>query len=253
MDTQIDTNKLPPVNIYFWIMIVTATTLGETAGDLLSMTMKVGYGWSSVILIALFAIFLVIQLMSDKKHRGLFWTVIILTSTAGTTISDYIARTLQLGYTASSLLLFGILATIFTIWRLKARSLSIESVKTMQVEVLYWAAILFSSTLGTALGDFLADDTGLNLGFGGGTAALAGLLALIAALTLFTKISRVFLFWFAIIVTHPIGACMGDYLTKPTALGFGPLQATIGLIVMFTIVAMTIGHKDIEAEVEKLF
>lgn len=250
MDTQIDNNKLPPVNIYFWIMIVTATTLGETAGDLLSMTMKVGYAWSSVILVALFAISLVIQLMSDKKHRGLFWTVIILTSTAGTTISDYIARTLELGYTESSLLLFGILATVFTLWRLKARSLSIESVKTVQVEALYWAAILFSSTLGTALGDFLADDSGLNLGFGGATAALAGLLLLIAALTLFTKLSRVFLFWIAIIVTHPIGACMGDYLTKPKALGFGPMQATIGLIIMFTVVALAIGKRGASIETE---
>jgi uncharacterized membrane-anchored protein len=225
-------------------MIVTATTLGETAGDLLSMTMKVGYAWSSIILVALFAISLVIQLSLKEKHRGLYWTVIILTSTAGTTISDYITRTLGLGYTQGTLLLLALLAIIFTIWRLSTRTLSIESVKSVRVETLYWAAILFSSTLGTSLGDYLADDTGLNLGFGGGTLVLAILLLILGILTL-TKVSRVLLFWLAIIVTHPIGACMGDYLTKPTALGFGPMSATIGLIVLFVIVASTIGKKDV--------
>ncbi|MEA9355982.1 hypothetical protein SHI21_07215 [Bacteriovorax sp. PP10] len=244
MNTEIDSNKLPPVDIYFWIMIITATTLGETAGDLLSMTMKVGYAWSSVILIALFVIALGVQLVSKSKHRGLFWTVIILTSTAGTTVSDYITRSLELGYTQGSLLLLAILVAVFGLWRIKAKTLSIDSVKTVQVEALYWAAILFSSTLGTSLGDFLSDDTGLNLGFGAGTALLAALLLLIAVLTLFTKMSRVFLFWAAIIVTHPIGACMGDYLTKPTALGFGPLSSTIGLLLLFIMVATAIGYKN---------
>jgi uncharacterized membrane-anchored protein len=243
MDSQSD-SKLPPLNIFFWIMIITATTLGETAGDLLSMTMKVGYAWSSVILVTLFAISLIIELASKNKHRGLFWTVIILTSTAGTTISDYITRTLELGYTQGTLLLLAILTIIFIIWRLNTRSLSIETVKTVKIETLYWAAILFSSTLGTSLGDFLADDTGLSLGFGGGTIVLAILLIVIGLLTLFTKTSRVLLFWLAIIVTHPIGACMGDYLTKPSALGFGPMSATIGLVVLFTFVASTIGNRD---------
>lgn len=243
MNKKMD-SKLPPVNIYFWIMIVTATTLGETAGDLLSMTMKMGYAWSSVILVAIFAIALIIQLISEKKHRALFWAVIILTSTAGTTISDYITRTLQLGYAQGSLLLLTILTIIFTIWRFNTRSLAIDSIKTIQVEALYWAAILFSSTLGTSLGDYLADDTGMNLGFGGGTLALGILLVLLSALFFYTKISRVLLFWFAIIVTHPIGACMGDYLTKPTGLGFGALSSTVGLLVIFTLVTIGINKSQ---------
>jgi uncharacterized membrane-anchored protein len=243
MNAYVESNKLPPVNIYFWIMIITATTLGETAGDLLSMTMKVGYAWSSIILVVLFVIALLFQLLSQSKHRALFWTVIILTSTAGTTLSDYVNRSLELGYTKGSLLLLALLLATFASWKAKAKSLSINQINSVGTEALYWAAILFSSTLGTSLGDFLADDTGLNLGFGGGTALLAAMLVIIALLTLYTKTSRVLLFWLAIVVTHPIGACMGDYMTKPTALGFGPLSSTIGLLVLFTIVASTIGRK----------
>lgn len=242
-DVRIEKNKLPPVDGYFWLLLITATTLGETAGDLLSMTMKLGYALSSVILVSLFVIALIIQLATTKEHRGLFWTVIILTSTAGTTLCDYVTRSMGLGYTKGVLLLLVCLVAVFAAWKATTRSLAISSVRTVKSEALYWAAILISSTLGTALGDFLADDTGLNLGFGGGTLVLAILLMMITAAALFTRISRVLLFWLAIVVTHPIGATMGDYLTKPSALNFGPLQSTVGLAILFTIVAIAIGKR----------
>lgn len=243
MDTHIDSNKLPPVNMSFWIMVITATTLGETAGDLLSMTMKVGYAMSSIILVSLFIISLAFQLISKSKHRALFWTVIILTSTAGTTLSDYINRTLDLGYTKGSLLLLALLVATFVTWSMTAKSLALKQIKTVQSEALYWAAILFSSTLGTSLGDYLADDTGLNLGFGGGAAWLAVMLIIIVVLNNYTRISKVVLFWLAIVVTHPIGACMGDYLTKPKSLGFSPLPSTVGLMLLFILVATVISRK----------
>jgi hypothetical protein len=159
-------SKLPQITLAFWIMKICATTLGETAGDLLSMTMNVGYAVSSMILIGLFLASLVSQLASKKYHPALYWTVILSTSTAGTTMSDYMDRTLGLGYTKGAIILLSILLAIFAYWRWTEGSLSVNNIKTFKAELLYWIAILFSNTLGTALGDFLADDSGL--GFAGG-------------------------------------------------------------------------------------
>jgi uncharacterized membrane-anchored protein len=235
-------NKLPPVNIYFWIMIITATTLGETAGDLFSMTMGLGYAVSSCLLIGLFAIALACQLLVKIEHPALYWTVIVLTSTAGTTISDYIDRSLGLGYAKGTLILLTLLIALFTLWRFTARSLAIGDIKTVKTEFLYWAAILISSTLGTALGDFLADDSGL--GFGGGTLVLATLLVALATIASFTKVSRVLLFWLAIVVTHPIGATMGDLLTKTKGgLNLGPIVASAILIGIFAGVIIVLRYK----------
>src|ERR1017187_7138134 len=158
-------SKLPQITLYFWIMKICATTLGETAGDLLSMTLNVGYAMSSLILISFFFITLVVQLVSKKHHPLLYWAVILSTSTAGTTMSDYMDRTLGLGYMKGSAILFSCLVAILTFWRLTARDLSVVNIRSFKVEILFWAAILFSNTLGTALGDFLADDSGL--GFSG--------------------------------------------------------------------------------------
>ena len=234
-------NKLPQITLYFWIMKICATTLGETAGDLLSMTMKIGYGASSIILIGLFFISLVAQLMSKKYHPLLYWTVILSTSTAGTTMSDFMDRTLGLGYAKGSFILASILLAIFVLWRLITPSFSVVNIKTFKVELLYWVAILFSNTLGTALGDFLADNSGL--GFGGGALLIAALLALVVIATFYTRISKVLLFWIAFVLTRPFGATLGDVLTKSHAKGgldLGTIGSSIvlasilGIFILFT-------------------
>ena len=205
-------NKLPEITLAFWIMKICATTLGETAGDLFSMTLNLGYAVSTMILISLFLVALISQLMSKKFHPLLYWTVILSTSTAGTTMSDYMDRTLGLGYAKGSLLLFAILMAVLAYWRYVVGSLSVDNIRTRKVEILYWSAILFSNTLGTALGDFLVDDSGL--GFGLVAVIIALLLGLIAIAKHYTKISHVLLFWLAFVLTRPFGATLGDFLTK---------------------------------------
>jgi len=226
-------NKLPPITLAFWVMKICATTLGETAGDLLSMTLNIGYAISSLILISFFAVTLVAQLMTRQYHPFLYWAVILSTSTAGTTMSDYMDRTLELGYAQASLILITILLTIFALWRLSRAPLAVQNIKTRKVELLYWTAILFSNTLGTALGDFLADDSGL--GFGGGALLISALIGGIVAAKFFTKISSTFLFWVAFVLTRPFGATMGDLLTKMPekgGLGFGTVGASAILAVI---------------------
>jgi uncharacterized membrane-anchored protein len=230
-------NKLPQITLAFWILKICATTLGETAGDLLSMTMNVGYAVSSLILFGIFVVALVWQLRTKQFHPWLYWTVILATSTAGTTMSDYMDRSLGLGYAKGSLILVSILLAILAYWRLTEKSLSVTNVRTFRVEVLYWTAILFSNTLGTALGDFLADDSGL--GFAGGVLIITGLLALVVLAKYFTTISHVALFWIAFVLTRPFGATMGDLLTKPIengGLGFGTIGSSIVLAALLVAV-----------------
>lgn len=227
--------KIPEVTLAFWVMKICATTLGETAGDLLSMTMDVGYAVSSLILLSFFFVTLVAQLAVRRYLPPLYWAVILSTSTAGTTMSDFMDRTLGLGYAKGSLLLITILAVIFAVWRLSEKTLSVDSVTTRRAETFYWAAILFSNTLGTALGDFLADDSGL--GFAGGAALIGGLLVLVVLVTRFTKVSRVLLFWIAFVLTRPFGATMGDVLTKTHdkgGLGLGTVgsSAVLGVVLV---------------------
>lgn len=223
-------SKLPEVTLLFWIMKIAATTLGETAGDLLSMTLKIGYAVSSMILIGLFLVTVVTQLKSKEYHPLLFWTVIVSTSTAGTTMSDYMDRTLGLGYAKGTLILVTILAVIFVYWRYSDHSFSVQNIRTFKAELLYWIAILFSNTLGTALGDFLADNSGL--GFMGGAFLIGGLLALTVVATYFTRISKTLLFWIAFVLTRPFGATMGDVLTKSKekgGLNFGTIGSSLVL------------------------
>jgi uncharacterized membrane-anchored protein len=224
-------SKLPQITAFFWIMKICATTLGETAGDLLSMTLNVGYAVSSAILIGVFLATLVTQLVSKCYNPLLYWTVILATSTAGTTMSDYMDRTLKLGYATGSAILITLLLAIFAFWKFQIGSLSVKDIKTSKVELLYWITILFSNTLGTALGDFLADDSGL--GFAGGASLIGGLLALILAAHYYTQISGVLLFWLAFVLTRPFGATLGDVLTKTHekgGLGFGTIGSSIVLL-----------------------
>lgn len=227
--------KIPEVTRLFWVMKICATTLGETAGDQLAQTMQVGYGTSSLILIGIFLFTLVVQLAVNRYIPALYWAGILATSTAGTTMSDYMDRTLGLGYATGSALLIAILLVILGLWWVSEKSLSVSQITTRRGELFYWAAILFSNTLGTALGDFLADDSGL--GFGGGALLIGSLLALVVA-HYYTRIYGVLLFWVAFVLTCPFGPTLGDLLTKSPekhGLAFGTQGSSIilfGLLLM---------------------
>jgi uncharacterized membrane-anchored protein len=225
-------SKLPALTAIYWIIKITSTTLGETGGDLLSMTMEVGYGLSTFILMSIFFVSAAAQLMVKRHIPWLYWTVILTSSTAGTTMSDWMDRTLGLGYMTGSAILVALLIGILGYWRfLTPHSMSVTNVKDRKIELLYWVAILFSNTLGTALGDYLADDSGL--GFAGVAAIIAASLTAILAAYYFTNISRVFLFWVAFVQTRPFGATLGDTFTKSPAqggLGFGTIGSSAVLI-----------------------
>lgn len=233
-------NKLPQITIIFWIMKICATTLGETAGDLLSMTLKVGYAISSAILLSIFFILLLAQLFSKRYILALYWSVILATSTAGTTISDYIDRTLNLGYATGSLILVLLLIVTIVIWKVSEKSLSVTNIQSPRGEKLYWTAILISNTLGTALGDFLADNSGL--GFSGGAILIGCFLFMIIIAYYFTKISHIVLFWLAFVLTRPFGATFGDLLTKPLdkgGLNFGTIGSSsilLGILIILVII-----------------
>lgn len=231
--------KIPHVTAVFWVMKICATTLGETGGDLLSKTMHVGYGVASLVFLSFFLITLLLQLMATRYHPPLFWAVIVTTSTAGTTMSDYMDRTLGLGYALGSLILVAILLLILGLWRVTEKTLSVDDVTTRRREIFYWSAILFSNTLGTALGDYLADDTGL--GFAGGALLIGSALALVLVATYFTKLSRVLLFWIAFVLTRPFGATMGDVLIRPPeegGLDLGTLGASVALLGVLVILVL---------------
>lgn len=229
--TSKTTSKLPEITLLFWIMKIAATTLGETAGDLFSMTLNIGYAISSLLLIGIFLATLLAQLRAKTFHPLLYWTVILSTSTAGTTMSDFMDRTLKFGYAKGSLVLITALVSTLVIWYLTEKSLSVNNIKTPRAELFYWVAILFSNTLGTAFGDFLADNSGL--GFLGGAALVSCLLILIVAAYRYTKVSRIVLFWLAFVLTRPFGATFGDLLTKVPAkggLGFGTIGSSLVLL-----------------------
>ena len=229
-------NKVAQVTLSFWIMKICATTLGETAGDLVSMTLNVGYAISSIILLSLFVGTLMLQLRSHKFHPVLYWSVILTTSTAGTTMSDYMDRTLGLGYAKGSLILITCLATVLALWRMSEKTLSVSNIQTTKAELFYWVTILISNTLGTALGDFLADDSGL--GFLGGAMLIGGLIALIALAAYATQLSRIMLFWAAFVLTRPFGATFGDLLTKPLesgGFGFGTVGSSLILATLLVV------------------
>lgn len=228
-------NKVAVVTLSFWIMKICATTLGETGGDLLSMTLNIGYEHSSMLLISIFLITLIIQVSSTKFNPLLYWTVILSTSTAGTTMSDFMDRTLHFGYQKGSLILISCLITVLTVWFLSEKSLSVSNIQTPKAEIFYWVAILFSNTLGTAFGDFLSDN--LKLGFIGGALLVGSLILLTVLAWKYTKINSVILFWIAFVLTRPFGATFGDLLTKPVAKG-GLNLGTIGSSIVLAIILL---------------
>jgi len=214
---EIILSKVPQVTAAFWLVKILATTLGETGGDALSMTLNLGYGLSSLIFLGFFAVTLGAQMRTTRYHPVLYWAVVVATTTVGTTMSDYLDRTLGLGYVKSSIMLFCLVIAMLAAWRFTTGAIAVDHITTRDNELFYWVTILVSNTLGTALGDFTASDTGL--GFVRGALLFAGLIALLAVAHYFTKISGAVLFWAAYILTRPLGATLGDTLTKPHADG----------------------------------
>ncbi|MBA1241834.1 COG4705 family protein [Pseudomonas japonica] len=214
--------NLPKITLAFWITKICATTLGETAGDLLSTTLDVGYALSSLILFTAFLVALMAQLSTRKHYPLLFWMVVLATSIMGATLSDLMDRTLDMGYACGSVFLMAILWFVFALWYFTEGTVSIRSVRSRRSQLFLWCAILVSNTLGTALGDFLAEDSGL--GFAGSAAVIGSTLLLITILRYGSRLSAVLLFWLAFVLTRPLGATVGDYLTKGAeqgGLGFG--------------------------------
>jgi uncharacterized membrane-anchored protein len=217
MVQDIERSKVPEVTLIFWIIKILATTLGETGGDAVSMSMNLGYALSSVIFIGIFVVAVIAQILARKFHPFLYWFVIVATTTAGTTMADFADRSLGIGYPGGASLLLVLLLASLTIWYRAEGSISVNTVSTPRVEMFYWVAILFSQTLGTALGDWMADTNGLGYELGALVFG-AGLLA-IAAAYYATSISHTLLFWAAFILTRPLGATLGDLLDKPLSNG----------------------------------
>jgi uncharacterized membrane-anchored protein len=207
-------SKVPEVALGFWVIKIAATTMGETGGDALSMSLNLGYAVSTGIFFALFAVTVLAQIRAKRFHPFLYWLVIVATTLAGTTMADFCDRSLGIGYAGGSSILFVLVLATLGIWRWTQGSVSVNHITSPTVEAFYWATILFSNTLGTALGDWVADS---GPGYEGGALIFAGLIAVVALLYFFTRIPRTILFWSAFILTRPLGATLGDTLTKPIA------------------------------------
>src|ERR1700760_4805332 len=208
--------KVPEVTLSFWIIKVAATTLGETGGDSVTMTLNWGYLVGTAVFVGLLFVLVAAQILAKRFHPFLYWATIVASTTFGTTMADFADRSLGIGYTGGSALLLVCLFTVLGLWYWSEGTISVNTVTTPKVEVFYWAAITFSQTLGTALGDWMADS---GLGYEGGALVCAGGLAIVGGLYLWSNFSRVLLFWAAFILTRPFGATLGDFLDKPVSDG----------------------------------
>ena len=209
--------KVPEVTLIFWIIKIAATTLGETGGDAVSMSMNLGYLVGTAIFAVIFLAAVMAQIKAKAFHPFLYWTTIVATTTVGTTLADFADRSLGIGYAGGSTLLLALLLGSLFIWHRTMGSVSVESINSPKAEMFYWVTIMFSQTLGTALGDWTAGTAGL--GYTGGALVFGAMLALVAAAYFWTKVSRTLLFWAAFILTRPLGAVVGDFLDKPVAAG----------------------------------
>ena len=219
-DDDIEWGKVPEVTLWFWIVKIAATTLGETGGDAVTMSMNLGYALGTAIFAIVFVVAVGVQIRAIRYHPFLFWTVIVATTTAGTTLADLLDRSLGIGYLGgSSVLLAALLGTLY-LWHRALGSVNVSHIASRKAEMFYWTTIMFSQTLGTALGDWMADDkTGIGLGYQGGAVVFGLALAVVAAAYYRTRVSHVFLFWAAFILTRPLGATVGDFLDKPRSSG----------------------------------
>ena len=232
-DFEFCASKVPEVTLGFWIIKILATTLGETGGDAVTMTLDWGYLAGTVIFLALLIVLVIAQILARKFHPFLYWATILASTTFGTAMADFADRSLGIGYTGGSLLLFTCLMAVLALWHWSEGTISVNTVSAPRVEAFYWAAITFSQTLGTALGDWIAD-TG-DLGYEGGALVFAMGLAVTAALYYWTDVSRVLLFWAAFILTRPLGATLGDFLDKPLEHGGLALSRPIASAVIAAI------------------
>ena len=229
-------SKVPEVTLVFWLIKIAATTLGETAGDAVSMSLNLGYLLGTGIFAVFFLAFVFAQIRASRFHPFLYWATIIATTTVGTTLADFADRSLGIGYAGGSLLLLGLLVASLAVWYRTLGSVSIDTVSSPKSEIFYWVTIMFSQTLGTALGDWLADTAGF--GYLNSAALFGGLLAVVAALYFFTRISHPALFWAAFILTRPLGAVLGDFFDKPQAQGglaLGRFSASLVLLVFMVV------------------
>lgn len=223
-------SKVPEITFGFWVIKCLATTLGETGGDALSMQLGLGYGAASLVFLAIFGLSLMLQVGARRCHPWLYWTVVVATTTVGTTVSDFLDRSLGLGYVVSSAVLFAGVVAVLAAWRRVAGRIAADHVASGRDEVFYWSTILVANTLGTALGDFSADTLGL--GFEGAALAFAGLIGLVALAWRTGRLPVPILFWSAYVLTRPFGATLGDLLTKPAAQGglaLGRIDASLAI------------------------
>ena len=244
MNTEIK-NRVPHIIFLYWVIKIASTTLGETGADMLSMTFKLGYGHTILIYMSLFLVLLGIKLSLKGYHPVVYWLVFTASALVGTGISDFIDRTLGLGYALGSAVLITMLLITLAIWYQKEKSIHVDYIITTSSEIFYWIAFLFANTLGTAAGDFVADNLGL--GFAYGAILFSGLLILISSLYFFTKFSRVWLFWLAFVLTRPFGATFGDFLTKPTMKG-GINLGTVGSSIFFCVILIFALAKETRLE-----
>lgn len=237
-------SKVPEATLGFWILKIVATTLGEVGGNALSMTLKLGYFWSSIVFGIPLVIAIAAQIRAKGFHCFLYWGTIALTTLAGTTLADFFDRSLGIGYAGGSLALFALVLATLIIWKKTLDSIDISTVYTPRAELFYWTTIMFSQTLGTALGDWMADTSGL--GYNGSALLIAVVLAVIATLYRFTKVSPVALFWAAFILTRPLGATVANSLDKSPAnggLGINDLIATAALTVVMVVCLMVMPQR----------
>ena len=233
-------SKVPEVTLFFWILKIAATTLGETGGDSVTMTLNWGYLAGTALFFGVLVVLVVAQIRAREFNPFLYWATIVASTTFGTTMADFADRSLGIGYTGGSTLLFALLMISLGLWYWSEGTISVNTVSTPKVEAFYWAAITFSQTLGTALGDWLADTGGL--GYEGGALVFAAGLTVIAALYFWTNVSRVMLFWAAFILTRPLGATVGDFLDKPVKQGGMALSRPLAsaVIAVFIIVCLLV-------------
>ena len=242
-------SKVPEVTLVFWIIKILATTLGETGGDAVSMSMNLGYLVSTGIFAAIFMVAVLVQMAAKKFHPVIYWTTIIATTTVGTTLADYADRSLGIGYAGGTALLFTLLMLSLIIWHRVLGSIAVDTVSSPKSEMFYWITIMFSQTLGTALGDWTADTAGL--GYGGGAIVFSAMLVAVAVAYYRTKISHTVLFWTAFILTRPLGAVIGDFLDKPFSKGGLALSrytASASLLVLIISCIFIFSHKPAKQE-----
>ncbi|MGO8836343.1 MAG: hypothetical protein ACLQAH_18475 [Limisphaerales bacterium] len=243
-DQQEMFSKVPAVTFVFWVIKVLATTLGETGGDTLSMSMNLGYLLSTGIFAVIFVAAVIVQVRAKKFHPVIYWTTIVATTTVGTTLADFADRSLGIGYAGGTTILLVMLMASLCIWKRNLGSVAVDTVNSPKSEMYYWVTIMCSQTLGTALGDWTADTAGI--GYGGGIFVFGGLLAVIAAIYNFTKLSHTLLFWSAFILTRPLGAVVGDFLDKPRAeggLAMSRYSASATLVVLMVIFIFAFPHQ----------